>query len=225
MKEVISSKYSSNLIFLSELSTPISQIPYFSQEIISYDSKGIHLIVCVHGLDGNMGDLRLIRTYLELCLPACQLDFLMSSANHSSTFDDISVMVTQLIDEIDIHIDRYSLKPKRISFVGHSLGNLIIRATVSDARFQKYRKLLYTYLSLSGPHLGTLFNTSGLVNTGSLICKEENRIHTLNSDRFLGLWLMQKWKKSRSLAQMSFKDHINPTETYLYKLSKEPCKY
>ncbi len=35
---------------------------------------------------------------------------------------------------------------------------------------------------------------------------------------------MQKWKKSRSLAQMSFQDHINPTETYLYKLSKEPCK-
>ena len=35
---------------------------------------------------------------------------------------------------------------------------------------------------------------------------------------------MQKWKKSRSLAQMSFKDNIDPKETYLYKLSKEPCK-
>ncbi|CAF5139700.1 unnamed protein product, partial [Rotaria socialis] len=80
-------------------------------------------------LDGNSGDLRLIKTYLELCLPTCRLDFLMSSANHSSTFDDIDIMVTQLIDEIEAHIERYGLKPQRISFVGHSLGNLVVRAT------------------------------------------------------------------------------------------------
>jgi hypothetical protein len=153
-------------MFISDFSTPISPIPYFSQELIPFDSNGIHLIICVHGLDGNSGDLRLIKTYLELCLPACQLDFLMSSSNHSSTFDDINLMVNQLIEEIDTHIERYGLKTKRISFIGHSLGNLIIRASISDPRFEKYRKLLYTYLSLSGPHLGTLFNTSGLVNTG-----------------------------------------------------------
>ncbi len=153
-------------MFFSDFSTPISTIPYFSQESVSLDSNGTHLIICVHGLDGNSGDLRLMKTYLELCLPTCQLDFLMSSANHSSTFDDIDIMVKQLIEEIDTHIERYALKAKRISFIGHSLGNLIIRATVSHPRFERYRNLLYTYLSLSGPHLGTLFNTSGLVNTG-----------------------------------------------------------
>ena len=151
---------------MSDFSTPITSIPFFSQELIPYDSNGLHLIICVHGLDGNSGDLRLMKTYLELCLPSGQLDFLMSSSNHASTFDDISLMVNQLIEEIDAHIERYLLNVKRISFIGHSLGNLIIRATISDPRFEKYRKLLYTYLSLSGPHLGTLFNTSGLVNTG-----------------------------------------------------------
>ena len=166
MKELIFSKHSSNLIFYSDYSIPVSPIPYFSQEIIPFDSNGIHLIVCVHGLDGNSGDLRLIKTYLELCLPTCQLDFLMSSSNHSTTFDDIDIMAKKLLEEIDTHFNRYDLKAKRISFVGHSLGNLIIRATVSHPRFERYRKLLYTYLSLSGPHLGTLFNTSGLVNTG-----------------------------------------------------------
>ncbi len=35
---------------------------------------------------------------------------------------------------------------------------------------------------------------------------------------------MQKWKKSRSLAQMSLKDHIDPKQTYIYNLSKKPCK-
>ncbi|CAF1614264.1 unnamed protein product, partial [Rotaria magnacalcarata] len=203
LKQLLSSKCSSNLMFFSDFSTPISMTPYFHQEIVPFDTNGIHLIICVHGLDGNSGDLRLMKTYLELCLPSCQLDFLMSSSNHSSTFDDIDVMVKQLIEEIDLHIERSISKPQRISFIGHSLGNLIIRGTVSHARFERYRPLLYTYLSLSGPHLGTLFNTSGLVN--------------------IGMWLMQKWKKSSSLSQMSFSDHIDPKQTYLYKLSKQPC--
>ncbi|CAF1648237.1 unnamed protein product, partial [Adineta ricciae] len=203
LKQTISAKFSTNLMFYSDFSTLASTIPYFYQETVPFDSNGIHLIVCVHGLDGNSGDLRLVKTYLELCLPACRLDFLMSSANHSSTFDDIDIMVKQLIDEIDGHIERYGLKPQRISFVGHSLGNLVVRATVSHSRFERYRTLLYTYLSLSGPHLGTLFNSSGLVN--------------------MGMWLMQKWKKSCSLSQMSFKDHVDPKQTYLYKLSKKPC--
>ncbi|CAF3528073.1 unnamed protein product [Rotaria sp. Silwood1] len=203
LKQLLSSKYSTNLMFFSDFSTPISMTPYFEQNIISLNTNGIHLIICVHGLDGNSGDLRLMKTYLQLCLPTCQLDFLMSSSNHSTTFDDIDVMVKQLIEEIDIHIERSGLKPQRISFIGHSLGNLIIRAAVSHKRFQLYRPLLYTYLSLSGPHLGTLFNTSGLVN--------------------IGMWLMQKWKKSCSLSQMSFSDHIDPKQTYLYKLSKQPC--
>ncbi|CAF2818752.1 unnamed protein product [Rotaria sp. Silwood2] len=203
MKQIISSKYSSNVMFYSDFSNLVSTIPYFNQQLIQFDNNGVHLVICAHGLDGNSGDLRLVKTYLELCLPTCRLDFLMSSANHASTFDDIDIMVKQLIDEIEAHIERYGLKPQRISFVGHSLGNLVVRATVSHPRFERYRTLLYTYLSLSGPHLGTLFNSSGLVN--------------------MGMWLMQKWKKSCSLSQMSFKDHVDPKQTYLYKLSKKPC--
>lgn len=114
VKQLIQSKYAANLVFYSDFSTPISTIPYFYEEIVPFDSNGVHLIICVHGLDGNSGDLRLLRTYLELCLPMCRLDFLMSSANHASTFDDIDVMVKQLIDEIDTHIDRYGLKIQRI---------------------------------------------------------------------------------------------------------------
>jgi hypothetical protein len=204
LKQLIPLKYS-NLIFYSDFSSVISPIPYFYQETIPFDSNGVHLVICIHGLDGNSGDLRLVKTYLELCLPSCRLDFLMSSSNHSSTFDDIDIMVKQLIEEIETHIERYGLKPQRISFVGHSLGNLVVRAVISHPRFERYKTLLYTYLSLSGPHLGTLFNSSGLVN--------------------MGMWLMQKWKKSCSLSQMSFKDHVDPKQTYLYKLSKKPCKF
>lgn len=45
---------------------------------------GLHLIVCVHGLDGNSADLRLIKTYLEIGLPGANLDFLMSERNQVS---------------------------------------------------------------------------------------------------------------------------------------------
>lgn len=55
------------------------------------------------------------------------------------------------------------------SFVGHSLGNLIVRSVLSRPRFKCYLSRLHTFLSLSGPHLGTLYNSSALVNTGKLL--------------------------------------------------------
>lgn len=166
------------------------------------DEEKVHLVVCVHGLEGNSGDLRLIRTYLELALPGAKMDFLMSEQNQENTFDDLETMTVQLIKEINHHIEAYGINPDRISFIGHSLGNLIIRSAVAHDNFKPHRDKLYTYLSLSGPHLGTLYNSSGLVN--------------------MGLWIMQKWKRSGSLLQLSLKDHSDLKSTFLYKLSKKP---
>ncbi|KAG8581982.1 hypothetical protein GDO81_007872 [Engystomops pustulosus] len=58
-----------------------STVPYFSMEEDDNSDDGIHLIVCVHGLDGNSADLRLVRTYIELGLPGGRKDFLMSERN------------------------------------------------------------------------------------------------------------------------------------------------
>ena len=44
----------------------------------SLKSRGLHLVICVHGLDGNSADLRLVKTYLELGLPDVPFEFLMS---------------------------------------------------------------------------------------------------------------------------------------------------
>lgn len=52
------------------------------------------------------------------------------------------------------------------SFIGHSLGNIIIRSVLTRPRFRCYLPKLHTFLSLSGPHLGTLYNNSTLVSTG-----------------------------------------------------------
>ncbi len=37
----------------------------------------------------------------------------------------------------------------------------------------------------------------------------------------LGLWFMQKWKKSGSLLQLAMRDSSDPRQTYLYRLSLE----
>ena len=50
------------------------------------DKKGVHLVVCVHGLEGNSADLRLIKTYLEMALPGHNIDFLMSEGNQVIKF-------------------------------------------------------------------------------------------------------------------------------------------
>uniref|UniRef100_A0A671KNZ0 Protein FAM135A-like n=1 Tax=Sinocyclocheilus anshuiensis TaxID=1608454 RepID=A0A671KNZ0_9TELE len=146
----------------SEVADLASTVPYFSMDEDENCDEGIHLIVCVHGLDGNSADLRLVKTYLELGLPGARIDFLMSERNQNDTFADFESMTDRLLDEIVQYIQIYNLTVSKISFVGHSLGNLIVRSVLTRPRFKCYLSRLHTFLSLSGPHLGTLYNSSAL---------------------------------------------------------------
>ncbi|XP_075225042.1 protein FAM135A isoform X2 [Lycorma delicatula] len=186
----------------SDFPTLASTLPYFhiSDEHRIFSPEGLHLIVCVHGLDGNSADLRLIKTYLELGLPGANLEFLMSERNQGDTFSDFDTMTDRLVGEILYHVDACGLNPSKISFIGHSLGNIIIRAAIARPQMKHLLPRLHTFLSLSGPHLGTLYNNSGLVN--------------------MGMWFMQKWKKSGSLLQLALRDAADVRQTFLYRLSQ-----
>ncbi|XP_069559478.1 protein FAM135B isoform X1 [Brachyistius frenatus] len=202
-KEELFKELSFQASLYSDLPLLASDLPYFPPEEDDEEfDDGIHLVVCVHGLDGNSADLRLVKTFIELGLPGSRLDFLMSERNQADTFADFDTMTDRLLDEIIQHIQLYNLTIARISFIGHSLGNIIIRSVLTRPRFRCYLPKLHTFLSLSGPHLGTLYNNSTLVSTG--------------------LWLMQKLKKSGSLLQLTFKDHVEPRKTFLYLLSQKP---
>lgn len=52
----------------------------------------------------------------------------------------------------------------RLSFVGHSLGGIIIRAALPH--LNEFRQKMYTFLSLSSPHLGYMYNCSKVVDAG-----------------------------------------------------------
>lgn len=186
----------------SDFKNLASDLPYFhiSDEYRAFSPNGLHLIICVHGLDGNSADLRLVRTYLELGLPGAHLEFLMSERNQGDTFSDFETMTDRLVTEILQHIDSCGLNPTRISFVAHSLGTIIVRSALARPQLRPILSRLHTFLSLSGPHLGTLYNSSGLVN--------------------MGMWFMQKWKKSGSLLQLCLRDSSDLRQTFLYRLSQ-----
>ncbi|XP_017793870.1 PREDICTED: uncharacterized protein LOC108575559 [Habropoda laboriosa] len=188
---------------LSDYPTLASTMPYFhiSNEYRLFSPEGAHLIICVHGLDGNPADLRLVKTYLELSLPGAHLDFLMSERNQGDTFSDFDTMTDRLVAEILHHIETSGLNPTKVSFIGHSLGTIIIRSALTRPQLRPLLARLHTFLSLSGPHLGTLYNTSGLVNAG--------------------MWFMQKLKKSGSLLQLAMKDAPDVRRSFMFRLSQK----
>lgn len=85
-----------------------------------------------------------------------------------SLYLSLSASLCRLVAEILYHIDSCGLNPARISFVAHSLGTIIVRSALARPQMRPLLSRLHTFLSLSGPHLGTLYNTSGLVNMGKL---------------------------------------------------------
>ena len=52
----------------------------------------------------------------------------------------------------------------RLTFIGHSLGGLIIRAALPH--LQMFKEKMYGYLSLCSPHLGYMYKSSKLFNAG-----------------------------------------------------------
>ena len=161
----------------------------------------VHLVVCVHGLQGNQFDLRLYKIMLTLALPQTHLDFLMASSNQSDTFCDFNVMTDRLLEEVLTHVREMAAPPDKVSFIGHSLGSIIVRSLITRPEFASLHPKLHLYFSICGPHLGTKYQ-NGIVS--------------------VGMWAVRKWYNSKSLLQLSLKDAPTPTDSFLYHLSESP---
>ncbi|ESQ29590.1 hypothetical protein EUTSA_v10023308mg [Eutrema salsugineum] len=156
---------------------------------------------------GHHLDLRLVRNQWLMIDP--KIEFLMSEANEDKTHGDFREMGQRLAQEVVSFLkrkkDRYArhghLKSIKLSFVGHSIGNVIIRTAIADSLMEPYRKFLHTYLSLSGPHLGYLYSTNSLFNSG--------------------LWLLKKLKSTQVIHQLTLTDDPDLRHTFFYKLCKQ----
>jgi len=89
----------------------------------------------------------------------------------------------------------------RISFIGHSMGGLIIRRALEEPSMESLRSKFHVYISLATPHLGTSYAQSQLVATG--------------------MWAIMKWNKCKSLQELSLDDTYfgDKEKTLLFKLS------
>ena len=161
--------------------------------------RGVHLFVYVHGLAGNSYDLRLFRDELSILYP--EAEHLLSCANEADTLCCIGEMGANLASEVAEFIRVEDLRVGAISFVGHSLGTIITRAALRDPALAPWMRKLHAFISLSGPHCGTMFGSSTLVGSA--------------------MWIMKKWKRSQCLAQLSLTDAETLEETFLYQLAQD----
>uniref|UniRef100_A0A0D9XPF7 DUF676 domain-containing protein n=1 Tax=Leersia perrieri TaxID=77586 RepID=A0A0D9XPF7_9ORYZ len=155
---------------------------------------------------GHHLDLRLIRNQWLLRDPGAEC--LLSQTNEERTCEDFKEMGRRLSNEVVAFlkrkIDRYSrnggCKELKLSFVGHSIGNIIIRSALAEPKMQPFLKNLYTYMSISGPHLGYWYSSNSLFNSG--------------------LWLMKRLKGVQCMHQLTFSDEQDPQNTFFYRLCK-----
>ncbi|GAB4839547.1 hypothetical protein Ancab_029073 [Ancistrocladus abbreviatus] len=167
----------------------------------------LKIVVFVHGFQGHHLDLRLVRNQWLLIDP--KVEFLMSEANEDKTSGDFREMGFRLAQEVTSFIkkkmDKVSrsgnLRSIKLSFVGHSIGNVIIRTALAETIMEPYLRFLHTYVSVSGPHLGYLYSSNSLFNSG--------------------LWLLKKLKNTQCIHQLTFTDDPDLYNTFFFKLCQQ----
>ncbi|KAJ4849570.1 hypothetical protein Tsubulata_019817 [Turnera subulata] len=172
-----------------------------------HEGRELKIVVFVHGFQGHHLDLRLLRNQWLLIDP--KVEFLMSEANEDKTSGDFRAMGLRLAQEVISFLKRKaerfsrhgSLRDIKLSFVGHSIGNVIIRTALAESIMEPYRRYLYTYVSVSGPHLGYLYSSNSLFNSG--------------------LWFLKKLKGMQCIQQLTFTDDPDLQKTFFYKLCEQ----
>ena len=88
-----------------------------------------------------------------------------SHCNEKKTNKNINEINKRLAMEVKDYIkENWPQKNlKRLSFIGHSLGGVIIRAALPFLK--EYQGIMYSFMTFSSPHLGCL-NGSKLISTG-----------------------------------------------------------
>jgi hypothetical protein len=166
---------------------------------ISASSTGIHLYVFVPGYGSTNADLRPMKNAFAWYFHS-NAQYLVSTCNDGHTDSDLLTLGEALGNEVLNHIAMYCKGSiRRISFIGHSLGGLIVRAALR--LIKEYRGKLGVFVSLSCPHLGLMYGKSRWVKAGT--------------------WVLGSVKRSPCIKQLKMKDNSDLRATALYELSKD----
>jgi hypothetical protein len=159
----------------------------------------------------------------------------VSVVNHEKTMESIATMGARLAEEVSqvmAELEAGELTPRgggrtprsaaaaaaeaagrgaappRLSFVGHSIGALIVRASLTHPSMSPFLTRLNTFLSISGPHLGYL----GGVAPSARFSVFETGLKVLRAI---------KGKRAESLREITFADAKKREDCYLYELAHE----
>ncbi|EFP12409.1 hypothetical protein CRE_29725 [Caenorhabditis remanei] len=196
--------------------TPIKSALVIGDPVLRSATKN-HLVVFVHGLEGSHEDLVPFRCGLDQAINAhyhgiqmegedfeeepWSFDYLMSSANRSQTWADITTMAHNLLSEVREYVEEARFDIQRISFMAHSLGGVIVRSAVGlapELEMQWMVDRCYTLMTINSPHLGLAY--------------VQKHIHW-------GVQFVKWWKKSRSMEQLSFRDSVEFASSFVYRTS------
>lgn len=157
-----------------------------------------HLVVLVHGFQGSSSDMRIVKNMLYVNFSSNL--YMCSTVNENDTESSVFILGKRLADEVHGYLkENCVLNLGRISFIGHSLGGLIIRSALPH--LEEFSKKMHLFLTFSSPHLGIIEGSSKLIRAG--------------------LWVLNNFKKCESLKQLSFSDSLKIEECAMFKLAQE----
>jgi hypothetical protein len=161
-----------------------------------------HIIVLLHGFRGSSGDLRLIRNWLSVILgPKSAAVFLLSRANEGpaseSSLDLLGERLAREVTDFVLRLQRR--RPvAALSFVGHSLGGVVVRQALRHELMRPLAGRLHTLMTFSSPHLGYRYGDA-------VVCA--------------GMRAMNAWKRSPALEQLRLCDEPALEDTFLFRLA------
>jgi len=149
-------------------------------EATAPSKRSFHLFVFVHGFQASSLDMRAFRNHLQVLLPNAM--FLVSQTNEKDTDSRIEELGSKLAEEVQefvftylsgfqyINGKRIQVSLGKLSFIGHSLGGIIVREALKHLK--SYAKQFHGYVSLGTPHLGYMYNSTSLVDAGIWLIKK-----------------------------------------------------
>mmetsp|Transcript_1620 Transcript_1620/g.5726 ORF Transcript_1620/g.5726 Transcript_1620/m.5726 type:complete len:747 (+) Transcript_1620:16-2256(+) len=164
------------------------------------DRQRTQLFVLVHGLQASALDIRMFRSYMVARdVPG---HFLLARSLEDCTHLTVAEQASLLAKEVATHVAASFHRPPLISFVGHSLGAVIVRAALEEEAFRPLLPHLFTFVSLASPHLGVLLLDSSLISSG--------------------MKLYRRWMSSQSMAEVELLDTPDMDQAYFFGLSSAP---
>uniref|UniRef100_A0A7R9YFS5 DUF676 domain-containing protein n=2 Tax=Pinguiococcus pyrenoidosus TaxID=172671 RepID=A0A7R9YFS5_9STRA len=189
-------------LFLEAFSEENEEV--LAQSLVDNDRGARHVIIVVHGYEGTAFDMRMLKNWLRVLLPESIV--FASKANESSSELPLAEMGGILAKEVrSFLLDKapwiVSGEGGRLSFVGHSIGSLIVRSALTDPLLRLFLPRLHCFISLASPHLGQMFSRSQIVQSG--------------------IWAITKLRRADVLTELKLLDHRDKEQTCLYSLSQQ----